>query len=337
MPRKKQVSRLDYGQYILSSQINYTQTYMAEHHDRISHDAVNRWMRDERISSSELWEHAKPNIEEDPGGYLVFDDTVLDKDYSHKISLVRRQYSGNAHEVIKGIGVVNCVYVNPNTGRFWVIDYRIYAPDFDGKSKLDHVREMFDNALYRKKLAFRTVLMDSWYATSGLMAHIHNRGKFFYCPVKDNRRIFLATGEWQSSKDIEWSGMALKHGRFCHLKGSQKDINMKLFRIVRSTTEFETIVTNDVSQSSAQDAQKVVALRWKVEQFHREIKQTTGIEACQCRNHRSQRTHIAVCMLVWLKLTDIAQKAKISVYRLKNSLLDEYMKIQLKSPAIRFA
>ena len=51
-------------------------------------------------------------------GYLLFDDTVLDKDCSHKIEMVRRQYSGNAHGLIKGIGVANCVYYNPGLDRF---------------------------------------------------------------------------------------------------------------------------------------------------------------------------------------------------------------------------
>ncbi|WNZ43983.1 hypothetical protein Q2T42_19305 [Leptolyngbya boryana CZ1] len=39
-------------------------------------------------------------------GYVVFDDTVLDKQHSVAIKLIRRQYSGNAHGVIKGISVV---------------------------------------------------------------------------------------------------------------------------------------------------------------------------------------------------------------------------------------
>ncbi len=58
-------------------------------------------------------------------GYLIFDDTVLDTRYGEEIELTRRQYSGNEHKVIRGIGLVNCVYVvNPETGAFWVIDYR---------------------------------------------------------------------------------------------------------------------------------------------------------------------------------------------------------------------
>ena len=64
-----------------------------------------------------------------PRGYVLFDDTVLDKNTSFAIELVRRQYSGNAKAVIKGIGVVTCVYVHPALDQFWLIDYRIYDPN----------------------------------------------------------------------------------------------------------------------------------------------------------------------------------------------------------------
>ena len=47
-------------------------------------------------------------------GYVLFNDTVLDKHYSRRSELVRRQYSGNAHGVIVGIGLMTCVYVNTN-------------------------------------------------------------------------------------------------------------------------------------------------------------------------------------------------------------------------------
>jgi hypothetical protein len=70
---------------------------------------------------------------------------------------------------LRGIGVVSCVYVNPETGQFWVIDYRIYDPDGDGKSKLEHVVDMLKGLIYHKLLPFRTILMDSWYATKDLM------------------------------------------------------------------------------------------------------------------------------------------------------------------------
>ena len=77
---------------------------------------------------------------------------------------MRRQYSGNAKAVIKGIGVVPCVSVNPALDRFWRIDYRLDDPDGDGKSTLDHVREMLANIVYQQQLPVEAVLMDTWYA-----------------------------------------------------------------------------------------------------------------------------------------------------------------------------
>ena len=95
----------------------------------------------------------------------MFDDTIVDKNFSFKMDLVRRQWSGDAHGVIKGVGVVTCVYVNPDLDQFWIIDYRIYDPAGDGKTKLDHVHDMLENAVYAKQWLFWGVLMDSWYAT----------------------------------------------------------------------------------------------------------------------------------------------------------------------------
>ena len=122
---KESVTRLDYCQYLLVTQINYTLTNFAEHTEHFSHDTINRYLRGDRITPRLVWDKVRDQVVPMPQGYVVFDDTVLDKNYSAVIELVRRQYSGNAKAVIKGIGVVTCVYVNPAIDQFWVIDYRI--------------------------------------------------------------------------------------------------------------------------------------------------------------------------------------------------------------------
>jgi hypothetical protein len=72
-----------------------------------------------------LWQNVKKDIQISENSAIIFDDTVLDKRFGEKIELVRRQYSGTEHRVLSGIGLVNCVYVNPELGLFWVIDYCI--------------------------------------------------------------------------------------------------------------------------------------------------------------------------------------------------------------------
>ncbi|MGZ8095589.1 MAG: IS701 family transposase, partial [Methylosarcina sp.] len=38
------MTRLDYCQFLLASQINYTLTYFADHTPTFSHDAINRYL-----------------------------------------------------------------------------------------------------------------------------------------------------------------------------------------------------------------------------------------------------------------------------------------------------
>ncbi|NEP85199.1 MAG: transposase, partial [Okeania sp. SIO3B3] len=58
-------------------------------------------------------------------------------------------------------------------------------------------------------------------------------------------------------------------------------------------------MTNDLKQFSTDDVEFELQTRWKIEEFHREIKQLTGLEECQCRRARIQKNHIACAMLVW--------------------------------------
>jgi hypothetical protein len=157
-------TKLDYCQYLLSSQVNYTLTNLAEHIQEWSHDTINRYLKGKKLPPRPLFEQVEPLPKLDPQAYLIFDDTVLDKSFGPHIEVAPPQWSGNEKRVIQGIGEVSCVYLNPKSEQFWGIDYRIFDPDTDGKSKLDHVREMLLSVEHRQ-LPFARVLMDSWYTT----------------------------------------------------------------------------------------------------------------------------------------------------------------------------
>lgn len=334
--KSQPVTRLDYCQYLLISQINYTVTNFAEHTEKFSHDAVNRYLAGDQIRPRLVWENVKGQVVQTSDGYVIFDDTVADKNFSFKIALVRRQYSGNAHGIIKGIGVVTCVYVNPKLNQFWIIDFRIYDPDSDGKTKLDHVHDMLTNCVYQKQLLFRTVLMDTWYATKDAMLYIEQLGKVYYCPLKDNRQVDDSGGAapYRRVDSLDWTEKERKHGKVVKIKGFPKDHKGKLFRVVLSTQRTDYVVTNDLAQDDTQAAQDACGIRWKIEQFHRETKQLTGLEGCQCRKARIVRNHIACAILVWVRLKQVAHETKQTVYQVKHGLLSDYMRQQLKSPAI---
>jgi hypothetical protein len=336
MARPGKMTRVNYSQFLLSSQNNYTITYFAEHAGDMSHDAINHYLLKDKLTPKLLWEHISPGIIYSPNGYIIFDDTVLDKDDSRYIELVRWQYSGNEGRVIRGIGVITCVYYNPELNRFWVIDYRIYAPHQDGKGKLDHLTDMLKHAHYKKQILYSTVLMDTWYAAVRIMKAVSELKKIFYCALKSNRLVSRVDQRYDHIQvtKLSWNETELRNGIRIHLNKSSPNYHVQLFRIDVSTHKTEYVTTNDLTQKDTNNVQKAYGYRYTIEQLHREVKNVTGIERCQCRKQRIQRNHIACAFLVWARLKNIAYKTGQTVYQLKQNLLRDYLIQQLKSPAI---
>jgi hypothetical protein len=163
----------------------------------------------------------------------------------------------------------------------------------------------------------------------------------YYCPIKSNRLIDETDGRepYRHVSSLAWSEQDLAHGKLIKIKDFPKGHRVKLFRLVVSTRRTDFVVTNDVTQNSSSDADTVCAWRWKIEQFHREAKQLTGFELCQCRKARIQRNHIACAFLVWTRLAQVARKTGQTLYRIKHGLLDDYLRTQLTKPDVlmRFA
>jgi len=235
--------------------------------------------------------------------------------------------------------MVNCLYVNPDSGQYWIVDYRIYDPDGDGKTKLDHVKEMLISLVAEQRVSFDRVLMDSWYGAKALLLFIESLGKFYYVPLKCNRQVDDSGGKLKYKRVdmLSWNSIDLTSGKLIKLRDFPKEHKVKLFRVVVSESRTDWVITNDLSQNSTDDTQKVCAIRWKIEQFHRELKQLTGVEKCQCRKGRIQRNHIACAVLVWIRLTELARKSMTSVYKIKQGLLAEYLKQELRNPSVKFS
>ena len=82
---KASMTRLDFCQYLLISQISYTLPNFADHSERFSHDQINRYLAGEKITPRLVWQNIANQVVATPQGYVVFDDTVLDKRHSFAI------------------------------------------------------------------------------------------------------------------------------------------------------------------------------------------------------------------------------------------------------------
>jgi hypothetical protein len=307
---------------------------LAAHLDEVSHDVITDYLANERQTPRSVWELTSKLIQDSPEAFLLLDDSVQDKRYSRFIELVKLQYSGAEHGLVRGIGIVNLVHSTGNEKDFYPIDYRIYAPEQDGKTKNDHFSDMVCNAVYAKNLQAKRILFDSWYASAENLKLVHRLGLTFFTTLKSNRMVSLSKeGGWIHLDEIVWNEERLKNGVLVKLK--EVPFKVHLFRVVATDGDIDWVITNCPDETlTAQAAQDANDVRWQVEELHRELKQLTGTEKCQCRKGRSQRNHIACCYHAWLSLKVKAKQFGKTLYQTKNDLLSDYLRAELASPRI---
>ncbi len=189
------ITKKQYVEYLVSTPKNCTCTYLAEHLEDVSHDVVNDFLRQKQFMPREVWKLVKDRLEDSKDACLIVDDSVHDKRYSRFIELVRAQYSGNEHRVVRGSGVVSLVHSGGKDEDFYPIDYRVYAPDIDGQTKNDHFQERFVNAIDQKQIQARTLLFDGWYASAANLKLIHRRHWTFFTTLKSNRLVSVSKAQ----------------------------------------------------------------------------------------------------------------------------------------------
>lgn len=276
----------------------------------MKHDSVNRWLKNNKLTPKIVWKTASPLIE-NRTGYLVIDDSVLDKPYSRKISLVKKQYSGKHHRVVNGIDLVNMLWTDGE--KIVPVDYRAYDPARDGKTKNDHAQEMLD---YAEKRGFSPdyVLMDSWYSSVDNLKKIKKKNWKFIVALKSNRLVSVIQGTYLPVSDLDWT-KELVH------KVWLKEFGWVLVsKIVFENEDITYIATNDLSLVNPETIQSHNDHRWKIETFHRGIKQCCGIERCYSTLERSQRNHILCAFLAFLKLEVERIQNGVSWYEQKWSI-----------------
>jgi putative transposase len=258
--------------------------------DSPSHDAFTRLLQRWPPDTAALWIESSHLVR--PGeGILIVDDTTLDKPYAKKMDLVYPQYSGKHHSVVNGINITTLVWTDGNS--VIPVDFRIYDNYNDGKTKNDHLRDMLEKA---KERGFRPdfVLFDGWYSSLDNLKKIRVLGWHWLTRLKKNRLV-----NPDNTKNVQISTIDIhSDGKNVHLKGYGF---VKVFRIVSKDGDEEHWAT-DLIDMEEPDRKELANKSWKIEEYHRGIKQFCGVERCQARNGKSQRTHILFSIRAFLRL-----------------------------------
>jgi len=267
---------------------------------QLSHDSISRWLEETKCQPKDVWDEAKPYVLK-TRGILVADETVLDKSRSQKIDLVRWQYSGTEHDIVKGIGLLNFLWVDTNN-QVTPIDFRIWEPREDGYTKNDQFRDMLKEAK-RRGVNPEAVVADSWYSSLDNVKCIRDLGWVWVMGLRKNRVV--NTGVSLESLTIPEEGLRV------HLRGYGF---IQIFRFVAKNGRTDYYGTS-MDSPTRDKINTLMRKRWEIEVFHRELKQTLGLQNCQSRTGRAQRNHIGFSVLGWIKSADVRRRFNLSFYQ----------------------
>ena len=252
--------------------------------DPAAHDAYTRLLHRLEPDADALWAEVEPDVRR-ASGVLVVDDSVLDKPYARKMDLVHHQYSGKHHGVVKGIGLVTLLWTDGD--RHLPCDYRIYDKAVDGRTKNDHFGDLLAAAAARG-FAPECVLFDSWYSGLANLKRCRGHGWRWLTRFRSNR---LVNPDRAGPRPVRQCDIA-PTGTVVHLSGYGF---VKVFRIAAQDGTAEHWATDDLAMDDLERL-RLAEATWRIEEYHRGLKQVTNVERCQCRVGRAQRGHIGLAL-----------------------------------------
>lgn len=307
--QKQKCSLALYSHFLIASQNRYSGVELSKVSDNMAHDAVSRWLSKFTFAPPELWNQVK-DLTNRSSGYLVLDDTTLNKQYSRENELAKVQYSGDEHGLVNGINLVNLLWTDLE--KCVPVDYRIYQKEIDGKTKNDLFIELLKKALKRGFSPIH-VLFDSWYSSIDNLKFIHRQKLTFICGLKSNR-IISCNRIQMAISDLP---LADKQVRKVWLKAFGQVLVCK---VEATNGDITYLATNNLSLIDYNEFTGHFQQRWNIEEFHRGIKQTTGIEKCYSTKAHSQRTHIFAAFVAFIRLEAVRISEHVSWYEQKASI-----------------
>ena len=183
--------------------------------------------------------------------------------------------------MVKGISLITLLWSDGD--RHYPTDYRIYHKTSDGLTKNDHFAAMLKTA---KERGFRPeiVLFDSWYGSIANLKQVRALGWAFLTRFKTNRKVRIGDGPALplEEQDISAEGTIVwlpKYGE------------VKVFRL-KAKNGLTTHWATNALEMEPMVRLKYAEWSWSIEEYHRGLKQFTGVDRCQCRSARAQRNHI---------------------------------------------
>ena len=310
--------------------------------ENYTHDTFTKklLLNDEIETDKELWNEVKPILrkyENEESGCLIIDDTLLAKPYSKINEVIHLHYDHTIYRNAKGIMMLNFHYTDAS-GISLPVGYEIVTKTedvYDEKKKKRVKKSKFTkNEIMRDKLEilnfynglkYRYVLFDKWFASVENLVYINDvLKKKFVCPLKKNRKVALSyedkiNGNYVSISDVDTGACS---SRLVYIKGYKNALKITK-QVSKDGNDDESIylylITNDIDLTTNKILE-IYKRRWKIEEYHKSLKQNLKIEHSPTKVEVSQLNHIFLCTCGFIRLEYLRLNSGLNHFAIKERI-----------------
>jgi len=326
-----------YTDYLLSSFGQTTATGLSKLMDgAISHDQVSRMLASPKMTSKEWWRMIKPQVRkiEQEDGLMLVDDSIVEKEYTDENDIICWHYDHAKGRNVKGINFITTMYYAQEVTlpvAFEIVTKKeTYIDEKTGKQKRrskttknEYYRDMLQ-ATHKNKIPFKYVLNDLWFASAENMRFVKlDLEKDFIMALKSNRKVALSENDKAKGKYQRIDQLEVPEGTAQTIYIEGVPFSLLLIRQVFTNEDGSTGVRYLVTSDLTLNADQIITIyqkRWKVEEYHRSLKQNASLAKSPTRTETTQTNHFVAALWSFVKIELLRVQTNKNHYQLKAQL-----------------
>jgi hypothetical protein len=325
-----------YSDYLLSSFAATTATGLSRlMNEDLSHDQVSRMLNSQQLEPKDWWRMIKPHVRrmQREDGVVTIDDSIVEKEYTDENEIICWHYDHAKEQTVKGINFITALYTVDEVSlpvTFRLVAKTEHYVDKGGKpkrrspvTKNEHYRAMLRQCV-RNQIPFAYVLNDLWFASAENMRFAKlDLGKEFIMALKSNRKVALSADDKENGRYQRLDQLDLPENALTTIYLEQVPFALHLLRQVFTNVDGSTgvryLVTSDLTLTADQ-LTTIYKKRWKVEEYHRSLKQNASVGKSPTRTPTTQTNHFVAALWSFAKLELLKVRTNKNHYALKTHL-----------------
>lgn len=341
-----------YTDYLLASFGQTSATGLANLLDgAIKHDTITRLLTRSDFTAKDLWLAVKPLVRthQHTDGYLIFDDCIIEKEYTDENELICWHWDHSKGRNVKGVNLLSAFYYTQKDEKtdslrlpvaIETIKKTILFSDLKTK-KVKRISAVAKNELMRQMIAqaisnslvLKYIMGDSWFASVENMKFIVEKKKLFIFDMKSNRLAVLSEKDRQAGKWTNINELVIPNN--IPVQVWLKDLSFpvlltkQVFTNKDDSIGIRFLVSNDFSLTN-EGFLTTYKKRWAVEEYHKSLKQNASVAKSPTRTVKTQSNHLFASILAYIKLEKLRFSRRLNHFALKTKIYQQALKAAFK-------